>query len=349
MVTLFQKKPAPAVVGIDVGTSSIKLVQLAAGESGPRLVTFGLATKEKASLLVDQQLQAAADLRSLLTQARVTTDLAVGALPATSVFNTIIDFPAMTEKETNSAIQWEAKKLIPLPLDKVSLHWQILPPDHPSQQPGKESQKIILSAAPRELINRYLALFRAANLRLATLETEHRALQRSLVSPHTTTLVIDIGTSATNLILYHHDLPLMSRNVAIGGESFSRTIANTLNITAERAEQMKSTFGLPTESYSVHPVIKALQFAVDTTIVQEIRYLLRVIQPTVPKPPAEIVLTGGGCSLRNIEQYLERMVGIPTHTGDPWRHVSYPEELRDDLRQIGPQMAVAIGLALHGG
>ncbi len=346
-MALFEKK-TNSVLGVDLGSHATKLVELRSGESHPRLVTYGVWAKEQSSAPESNPMEAAAHLRELLVRARVTTDLAVGSLPAANVFNTVMKLPQMPEKEIQSAVKWEAKKLLPLPLDRMSLHWHLLPGRE--KVPGSHGEiNVLISAAPKDIIAQYLTVFKEANLRLVSLETELKALQRSLLETSSaTSLIMDMGSANTNMIVFSDNIPIINKNIEIGGETIRRTISNSLSISDGRAEQLKSSFGLPLHAGEIHPVTRAIQFAVDNMVVQEIRRLQMVIQSTQNVKIDTLVITGGGSHIKNLPSYLERMLNIKVVTGDPWKKVVYPAELKPELTTLAPELTVAIGLALRG-
>ncbi len=280
-----------------------------------------------------------------MQQARTTTNEVVGALPTSSVFSTIVDFPKMPTKEIDSAIKWEARKLIPLPLEKMSLHWHILP--NIKKDGDEETIKVILSAAPTETTSKYLKIFSSANLQLVSLETEMKALQRSLLSANDrTSLVIDIGATNTNMIIYDNNLPLLNKNIDIGGETLTSHIAKSLNINFDRATQLKKQLGMATTDQVLHPAVKAIKFAIDNIIIRDIKHLITILRNSTQNKINNIILTGGGAHLKNLAPYLEKELQISTKIGNPWQKISYPKNLEPELEKIGTKMSVAIGLAL---
>ncbi|XOU93997.1 MAG: type IV pilus assembly protein PilM [Candidatus Kerfeldbacteria bacterium] len=342
---LFTNKDSTnSMVGVDLGVATIKIVELKNENKKPTLVTYGVSSGDRqATKEIHQNISP--DLIYLMQQARTTTTNVVGALPTSSVFSTIIDFPKMPTKEIDSAIKWEARKLIPLPLEKMSLHWHILPTVGKTKD--DDSIKVILSAAPTETTTKYLKIFKAANLSLLSLETEIKALQRSLLTPtDKTSLIIDIGANNTNMIIYDNNLPLLNKNIDIGGETLTSHIAKTININFERAAQLKKQLGMSTFDQASHPAVKAMKFAIDNIIIRDIKHLITVLGNSTQNKINNIILTGGGAHLKNLDKYLENELKINTRVGDPWHKISYPKELKSELGKIGTKMSVAIGLAL---
>lgn len=351
-MAFFNKKES-SVVGIDLGSTSIKIVELKRSNNQPQLVTYGVALKDHTAAensSLEGIEKSVANLKEIINKARVTTNKTISALPATSVFSTIIELPNMPKKEINSAIHWEAKKFVPLPLEKISLDWDILPvPASSNQDEKKENKsiKVFLTAAPKEIINKHLEIFRQADLELIGLETEITALRRSLVPNQAGIfMIIDIGATNTNMIIFSNNIPLATRSINVGTKIIDVNIANTMNINEERAEKFRNDFGLPAGRQFSHPVTKAVQFVFDNMIIKEIKNLITSFQGPDQTPPDKIILTGGCAHLKNLPAYLKNIFQIETIIGNPWQKVRHPEELSPELEKIGPQMAVAVGLAL---
>ena len=338
-----------SLVGIDLGLSVIKIVELKKENDVPRLVTFGISTDEGQNEISMPGDKVPSNLNDLMRQARTTTERVVGALPATSVFSTIVELPNMSPKEVNSAIQWEVKKLVPLPIEKMSLNWHILPGPEVTEAKKESTQKIkvINNAAPKDTTKEYLDTFKKADLKLIGLETEIKALQRALLTPQdNTTLIVDIGATNTSLIVFDKTLPLLTKNVEIGGSTLTNNIANSMNISYASADSNKLNMGLSTDSQADHPAVRALKFSIDNILIREIRYLSTILRNSNNKNIDKIILTGGTAKMKNLDKYLEQELKINTELGDPWQKIQYPQGIREELEEIGPKMAVAVGLAL---
>lgn len=341
------------ILGVDFGSRAIKMVQINHESGQPTLATYGVANMDASSLSADiskNQTVYGQTLANLVAQAHVSTEYAIGALPAVSAFTTVMDLPAMSKKELDSAIHWEAKKLIPLPLEKMSLDWHLVATIPDPENTGKTMMRIIATAATKDIINNSLAIFKQANLKLIGLETEISALMRALITRNDpTTMIMDIGATNTNIAIFEQGIPVITRNIDIGGRTIDLNISNSMNVNIERAQQFKSSFGPTIGTGPEHPVSKAIQFSLDNLILREIRPLLSAFQSAHKTSVQKIILAGGAAHLKNLPEYLVQALHIPTVIGDPWIHVSYPQELSAQLTAIGPEIAVAIGLALQHG
>lgn len=346
--------PKQSYLGIDIGTSSIKVVQIGDDAGRPRLMTYGYI--EQPNDIVKNDSPATRDaivnsLRTVLREARVTTNRAIAALPSFTVFSSIISLPVMTSKELNSAVRWEAKKFVPMPIDDLVLHWNLLKDsaaDKVKVQAGTpKNLRVLITAAPKSLVQRYVDIFKVVNLQIVNLETEAMALERSLlVNDPAPVMIVDIGATATDIAVMVDGIPLINRSIDVGGNSITKAIAQSLNIDLDRAEQFKRDFGLSSSQEAVGQIPKTIEFAI-SSIMNEIRFVLNLYRSQGTAPIQRIVLSGGSAFLLNLPQYLEKTLSIKTFVGDPWARIVYPEELRSVLQEIGPRFSVAVGLAIR--
>lgn len=343
--------PKQSFLGIDISTSSIKAVQLGDDNGRPRLMTYGYIEQPNDLVKSDGDVSrdsVAASLRTVLRESRTTTTRVVAALPSFSVFSSIISLPLMTRKEINGAVRSEARKFVPMPIDELVLDWKLLkeaPPEQSDQAP--KNLKVLITAAPKSLVKRYVDVMKLAGLQLVNLETESLALERSLVGTDTApVMLVDIGSSATNIAVLVDGIPMINRSIDVGGTTITKSIAQSLNIDAVRAEQFKRDFGISSGQQSVSQVPKTIEFVV-SSIVNEIRFVLNLYRSQRRAPVQKIILAGGSAFLLNLPEYLEKTLSIKTFIGDPWARVVYPLDLQPVLQEIGPRFAVSVGLAMR--
>ncbi|MFA6909339.1 MAG: type IV pilus assembly protein PilM [Patescibacteria group bacterium] len=358
-MALFGKKKQN-VVGIDFSGSSVKAVELHSEGGRPQLVTYGFVEQSTDVVKSDaaaSQSQAVQLISEVVKKARIMTKRVVAALPSFSVFSSIISLPEMSKKDLMSAVRWEAKKFVPMPLEEMILDWEIVPEqlqtakeggDTLNQaQAGKKNIRVLLTAAPKALVERYVSIFKSAELQLVGLETESFALERALVgNDPSPVMVVDIGSRVTSIMIYKNSIPMLTRSIDVGGESMTETIMRTLNVDAQRAEQFKRDFGLSMGTSGTEKIPKTIEF-VTSSIINEIRYVLNIFRSQSDKPLEKIILTGGSAFLVNLPQYLNSIFQVKVFVGDPWARISYPIDLRSVLQELGPRLSVAIGLAMR--
>jgi len=367
-------------LGVDLGTSSIKIVQLENVSGRPKLTTYGLAEIPGNVIKNDSaksQARVAKTIKAIMEQSRTTSTQVVSAIPSYAVFSSIISLPFMQDKELTSAVRWEAKKFVPMPIEEMILDWKVLnaedaqsgkkkdkkgskkqvkkndsgkekkedAEDDEQQKKRKKNLEILLTAAPKNIVRRYLNIFKLAELQLMSLETEAFSLERALIgNDRSVIILVDIGALSTDINIIADRIPILSRSIDVGGDTITRAIAKNFNVSAKRAEQFKRDFGM-SESQG-NQVPKTIEF-VAGSVINEIKHVFSLYSSQGGAPIEKIILAGGSSFLPNLPQYLSSTLNINVVIGDPWSRILYPEELEPALREIGPRYAVSVGLALR--
>ena len=271
---------------------------------------------------------------------------AISALPAFSVFSSIINLSGVNKKDIVSAIHWEAKKVIPLPIEEMIIDWKKI--ENFGDKTDKANIKILLTAAPRALVKKYTDIFKTAQLNLLSLEPETFALIRTLLgSDKSTIMIVELGAATTDLSIVSQSLPILNLSIDIGGLTITKAISNALNIGLERAEQFKYDLGINLIESKDNIIPKTIVETI-SPIVNEIKYAISLFQSKNNKKVEKIVLSGGSALLINFADYLSKILNINVIIGNPWDQVSYPLELKPIIEEIGPRFAIAIGLAMRG-
>jgi len=355
-------------LGVDIGTSSIKIVELLNENGRPRLLTYGFTEKKlnEGSLSTTPAVEdVARAIVDVVTKSRAGGKKVITALPNFSVFTSILTMPYLSKKELPAAISWEAKKIIPTPLEDIILDWKVIeeieprPEGVPDANAAQSVQsikrifskphknlKILLTGANKKLVKRYIDIFHQAGLSLLSLETESFALIRALVgSDKTTTMIIDLGATTSSLVVVDSGVPVLNRSMEIGGLALTRAISTSLNVNLERAEQFKQDLSLDQETAD-NALPGTVEKAFDP-ILKEIVFTVNLYQGQHDKKIEKVILTGGTALLGHLSSYLETILQVNTVVGDPWARVIYPVELRPVLDRLGSRFAVAIGLAMR--
>src|SRR3989344_2096863 len=370
-------------LGVDIDSHSIKIVELANDKGRPRLVTYGYFDHDLEKKFSDKdeamRKEAAAIILEICKKARTTSKTVISGLPAFSVFSSVLTLPAMSKKELGQAIKWEAKKVIPLSLDDMILHWDVLDDKfggvaesgqtaqtqntslpnagggegqkaggllHISRNKDLKSTKILLTAAPKDMVFRYIDIFKETGLTLLSLDTEQFAFIRSLIGRDISTImVVDIDFAVTNISVIQGGIPFLNRSINVGGLTITKAVANSLNINLKRAEQFKYDIGLTHAENAPTDIPKTIEQAI-APIIDEIKYSMNLFKSQGKENIEKVILTGGSSLLANLPNYLSNTLSMKVFLGDPWARVMYPEELKPPLQEIGPRFSVAIGLAM---
>lgn len=342
------KSRAERTVGIDIGTYSTKVVQLKYEKDRAILETYGelinaghIRGGDGRGFLRYQDNDIIELLRELRRAANIQTLDAVFSVPATSGFVTVASLPQMSRDEIEKAIPFEARRYIPIPINEVILEWEIM-------DNGRESEDILvlLLAIPKELVDIFKRTSEGAGFKLRALEIETFSAVRALVGNDATpSAVINIGHQTTALAIVDQTRVRLSQNFSHGSNELTLALERGLAISRERAEEVKKDTGLSERieeqeiSSIVTPLLEAQIFEIDRAISIYNRRAQRKVQ--------KIVLTGGGSSLKGLVDLVSNRTGMEVTKGNPFARVVAPPLLQPVLRDIGPNFAVAVGLALR--
>ncbi len=274
-------------------------------------------------------------LKTLLDKSGVTTRKVMASLPTSVVFTTVIDLPKMRDDELQNAVEFEAKKYVPLPLEEVTLSWAAAPSDDP------EKNRVLITAVPNNVLKGYLRIFELSNLQPMAMEIESLSLMRALVaSDSAATLLVDLGAKTTHLDIIEQGNLVLTRTIPVGGETITQKIASSLTISLNRAEQFKKEFGI-NQSSVIPEMIRPILAGIKQEISQ-VQSIYRARNKSFDK----IVLVGGGANLPGFAEYLADL-GPKIVQGDPLSQMTYNADLGPLLKQSAASLSVAIGLALR--
>lgn len=372
---MFLSSKEQSYLGIDIGKGSIKIVELSNDKGRARLITYGFINQKAEEVaekdFIDHPKETGEIIKKICKKAKTRSTKAIAALPVFSVFSSILNLTNITSKELSnkkalaSRIEWEAKKIIPLPIEEMILDWKIINKEElekkkdKSNETEKESDdssvikeklggvQILLTAAPKKLVKKYIEIFKVAGLQLLSLETEAFALIRSLMgNDKSPVIILDSGAARTNLSIVDNSIPYLNRSIDIGGAIISKSLSQRLGTEIDKAEQFKLDLAQGTMDPKIYNVISSAL----NPIVNEIRYSLNIYRGQEGESVKEIekiILAGGSSLLANFSNYLGEALNMRVYLGDPWARVIYPEDLKPMLDEIGPRFAVAIGLAMR--
>jgi type IV pilus assembly protein PilM len=339
---LFSKQRS--YLGVDIGSTAIKIVELIDAGGVPELVTYGLADLSVIGRSdgAPSAEEMAATIMKTCQEAGVVSKKACTALPSHSVFTSVLSMPKMNKTERATAVKWEAKKVMPLPVDEMSIDSVVIDPNGPGG-----TDKVLLTGAPKSVAQRYVDIFKKTNLTLLSLETEGFALIRSLVgADKTPVLIIDFGASSTDILIVENGFPVLNRSIEGGGLVVTRALAQSLNVSADRAEQFKYDVGMSALGTASSEIPKTISSAL-APVINEIKYTINLYQSQSHKKVEKVILSGGSSLLINFTNYLSEALNLRVYIGDPWARVRYPLELKGILQESAARFSVAIGLAMR--
>lgn len=343
--------PAQNAFGLDIGSSTTKLIQLSTSGDKFDLIAHGIISsppRALASEAIEDQEDLSEALKRLVDEARPSTKNVITALPESQIFTRVIDMPLLSESELASALKWEAEQYVPLPLSDVELDWQIL-----DQIPGTDAKnskmEILLVAAPKLLVEKYMKVLNMVGLNPLTLETEPIALNRSLLtsaSSGPTTLIISFGASTTDVCIIRSGKLTFTRSIATGGIALSRAVAQDLGFELAQAEEYKKTYGLDASQLE-GKVMQSIKPVFDV-VVNEIRRALAYYLGKRPDDPIKrAVVTGGSAKMPGLVVYLANSLGVEVQIGNPWERVNLSTSNKQNLIDQSEEYATCVGLAMR--
>jgi type IV pilus assembly protein PilM len=348
-------------IGVDFGTSSIKVVELSYKDQKAFLENYGIVDLDWAgrgekgemkNASYEQKLNEA--LKKLIEKMKLKAGSAYVSIPGFSGLITIIELPEMHDDELAKAIQFEAHKYIPSSLDEIAMSWEIIEhlggvtaPLSQALGKGVETKKIrvLLVAAPKKDIERYDRFVSGTKLSVSAIELETFSIVRSLVGDDTGNfLIIDIGSRATNIILVEKGIVIVNRNIDAGGNEITLAISDSMKISKHRAEDFKKGEKDLLNSKESYLVIPVLEFISSESMRIINAYKLKNKDGRIDG----IMLSGGTSKMKGLEEYLTRSLGTTVTAGNPWRRITTEGDAQHLVEELGGSFAVALGLALRG-
>lgn len=373
-IWLFNKKQKRSL-GIDIGTSLIKIVELSNIDERWKLENYAIYdvggnSSEKNDVIQTSSLKMLDNevvniIGSLMDQAKFQVRNAVFAIPVFSTFTTLIELPSMSREEIDKAIKFEARQYIPIPIKDVVYDWDFVGMSRFRGTGDKASKKlekakIILVAVPKEVINKYSNIAKALKLNLKGLESENFSLIRSLIgNDPSPSCIIDIGSRNTNVTIIDKGVLVLSHNIETSGIDFTRVIVKGMSVDSARAEEMKRKEGLVgfkeigssvnkgfVDLKGEKEVAKILMPIVDI-IASEAERMMDGYLKKHDRNVDKIVLTGGSSNLPGLGGYLSQKLKKAVFIGNPWSRIIYPKDLEGVLRSRSASFSVAIGAAMR--
>lgn len=335
-------------LGVDIGDSSLKMVELE--KRGKKIYLTNYAFSENVSDVnftkIEDSAYLAKAINKVRNEAKIKAKKVTASLPTFAVFSSIINLTGVDKKNLTDQVLEEAKKVIPLPLEEMKIDFKIIP--EPAESKAVKSNiRVFLTCSPRKIVRKYIDVFRQASLELSYLETETFSLVRSLIgNDKSTIMIVEIGANSTDISVVRESIPVLNRSLEICGTTITKTLVEKLGLTFAQAEQFKldlSASGAEKAVGQLPPVI----IKTITPIISEIKYMLDFYNMSNQKPIEKIVLSGGSALLLNLAQYLSDELNMQVLIGDPFNRIIYSDELKPIIREIGPKLAVAVGLALR--
>jgi type IV pilus assembly protein PilM len=359
----FLRKGSESVLGIDIGSSSIKVVQLKKNKGAAILETYGelalgpYADKEIGQATNLPPSKIAEALRDLLKESNATTTSCGVSIPFQSSLISLVKMPALPNRKLAEMIPIEARKYIPVPISEVALDWFIIPKEDMNfVSPGSEAEEnaksaegksvdVLLVAIHNETLGRYSDIVRMANLNSSFFEIEiFSTIRAVLENSITPTAIIDMGAGATKLYIVEFGIVKSSHVINSGAQDITTTLSRSLGMSIAKAEEMKRDAGL--ESNSQNWNTEAILLVLGRIFSEANRVFIQY-EKKYNKNIGRTILTGGGAALKGLLPVAKKDLETEVALGDPFSKTQSPAFLEEVLKEVGPEFTVAIGLALR--
>ena len=350
MFGLSKSKP---VVGLDIGSSAVKAVELKAAGKGYKVAAFGVEPVPPDSIVDGAIIDGAAvadALKRLFENKAFKSKEVAASLSGNAVIVKKINLPVMTDAELSESIYWEAEQYIPFDIQDVNLDYQILNPGTAGDSAG--TMEVLLVAAKKEKIADYTGVISQAGRTPVVVDVDAFALQNAYelnygLEPDHVVVLLNAGASAININIIAGDQSVFTRDISIGGNAYTEAVQKELNLTFEQAEQLKK--GLDVEGAAFEDAKPVLQNMTESVML-EVQKTFDFFKASATSDRIDrIVLSGGASRVHGFAEALQERFGTTVESFDPFRKIPFDAKRFgvDDLESLMPSVAVAVGLALR--
>ena len=361
------KSKSGSVIGIDIGSASIKVVQLRLARGAPILETYGeIALGPYAKIPIGKAVKLQPEkiteaVQDVVREANVTAKNGGISIPFSSSLITVLNLPKVADDQLKQIVPIEARKYIPMAVSEVALDWFVIPKDDNvqgefdrvnAQDPIQaKGQEVLLVAIHNTILRSYQTLATTCGITPDFFEIEiFSGIRSSVAHGLAPILFVDIGASTTKIYVVERGVVRLTHLVTIGGQQMTETLGLSLGWDFEKAERVKRERGLTdTETYSgdENEKIKQAMLSTLTRIFSEINRVLLSYGQRYNKNIAHVILAGGGASLPGLGEIAKTALSVEVEVANPFGKTEAPAFMGNVLRDIGPGFAVSVGLALR--
>jgi len=350
---LFEKLFPKKFLGIDIGVSSIKIVEISKWGGGRTLENYGLIqakalfkeklrTFEETTLLVSPTYVSRA-IKAVIKEAKIKTKEAIFSIPDFSTFFVTFELPPMKEKEIPEAVRYSAPQYIPLPISEITLDWRLVE-GRPTLS-GEEGTKlkVLVIAIPNEVIAQYQMLAKMANLELYALESEVFGIVKSSTKEEGVVCLIDLGAHSSTVNIIDEGILKKSYSLDFSSNSLTYVISKSLELEYSQAEIFKEKYGLLPSKENIAEIL----YPFLDPFLREVRNIFHDFRESEQKEVEKVLLVGGGAKLPGLKAYFSEVLKKEVEISNPFANLLYPPILGETLRELSPIFATAIGVALE--
>ena len=342
---MFGKKKS--TVGLDIGSSSIKIVEIVHDRSGDRLVNYGISEPLSEAIvdgeIMDRQLVHEA-ITNLLESRQIRSRDVVTAVSGRAVIVKKILMDRLSEEDAKEAIQWEAEQHVPYDVNDVSLDFQIINPNV-----DQKKMQVLLVAAKKDMIQSHASIIREAGLQPSIIDVDSFAIQNAVeanyeMPPGEVTALINIGAEITNVNIVQNQVPHFTKDLSVGSNSFVEGIQRRYNVS--QAEALNALRGRGDASIDVASIVQATCEDLSVQLDRAIAFLRSAGDAARID---RIMLSGGSARVPGLSEFLGQRHQVPVEIVNPFQKIACDPGLfaGDNAESVAPVLTVAIGLALR--
>jgi type IV pilus assembly protein PilM len=345
----FFKKKSKSIIGIDVGSSAVRAVELTKSKTGYQMTGFAYETLGP-DCVVDGAIMdsrgVANTIKRLLGEGSFKAKGTAAGVSGHSVIVKRVVLPVATEEEIDASLEFDAEQYIPFGMSEVNIDYQVVGPAEGSD-PGME---VLLVAAKKDKIQNHTNVISMAGRSADVVDIDAFALQNVFevnysVTPGSTVALLNIGASLMNINITKGGLPLFIRDVPVGGNQYTDILQKELQLDFQEAEDLKLG-----KSGSEAEMVMPLLESITDMLIMEVQKTFEFFRETYPNETiARVLICGGTSRTPGLAEKLQETLGYPTEVLNPLKHITIgPKVNAGQINSLGPSLAVAVGLALRG-
>jgi len=346
------KRNNKSMVGVDIGSSSVKAVELQGKNGDFQLVSLGYEGLPADSVVDGQIMElnaVSSAIGNIFNEHKIKTTKVAAGVNGHSVIVKNIVLPQMSEEELQESFAWHAEEHIPFDISDVNLDYHVT-------DSTPDAIHVLLAACKRDKVANLKQAIQLAGKQPAVIDVDAFALQNCYElnydpQPGQVVALLNIGASTTNINILNGNRSVFTRDATFGGNQYTSLLQKELGLTFDQAEQVKRGLPLPdsVEPRDIEPILDT----VSDILALEIQKTMDFYRATVEdgeEAVQQILVSGGGSKLRGLVEFLSTRFEIPVEVFDPFRKIRVDSRGFDPdyMREIVPEMAIAVGLALRG-
>ncbi|MDP8256040.1 MAG: type IV pilus assembly protein PilM [Candidatus Alcyoniella australis] len=339
-----------SILGLDIGSSSVKALELKEAKGGLQLASFGIEPLAPETIVDSTVMNAPAvvqAIRRVIQANNIKTKEVATSVSGHSVIIRKITLPMMTEEEVASNIQWEAEQYIPFDINEVHIDFQILEPMSDDQ----ESLDVLLVAVKKDMVNDYVAVIRESGLNPVIMDVDAFAVQNMYevnyeVQKGKLISIVNIGASVININIVRGTNSVFTRDISLGGNQFTEEIQKQMSVSFEDADKIKCGAGSPEQLEKAASIIQN----VGNSVALETQRSLDFFTSTTSLGHiSKVYLCGGSAKAVGLSKIIENQIGIPVELSNPFNTIEINAKIFDKefIEANAPLAGVAVGLALR--